>query len=69
MVSVVVAPPRGDPCGEVPGADFGELPRLPQSYHEHNRHGFEAYGVAMKYPARRINFPACSFRYIHTVEL
>eukprot|EP00966_Prymnesium_polylepis_P015106 349008-Prymnesium_polylepis.1 len=24
MVSVAVAPPRGDPCGKVPGADIGE---------------------------------------------
>ena len=43
-------------CGEVPGADFGELPRLPQSYHEHSRHGFEVLGCSVNFLPRDFNF-------------
>eukprot|EP00966_Prymnesium_polylepis_P058675 1358820-Prymnesium_polylepis.1 len=52
MVSVVVAPPRGDPCGEVPGADFGELPRLPQCLEKKTAAGLAQYFYAITIQSR-----------------
>jgi hypothetical protein len=43
MVSAAMATACGDPCGAVPGADFADLPKPPQIYHECKRHSFVIY--------------------------
>lgn len=57
MGSVAVATPRGDPCGEVPGADFDELPRPPQNYHGHNQYISVILMNPSNYLAGQIFFP------------
>ena len=50
-----MATPCGDPCGAVPGADFTDLPRPPQIYHECKRHGFVIYIHRVIFPPQGFN--------------
>ena len=58
----------GDPCSAVPGADFTDLPKPPQIYHECKRHSFVVYVYCVNFVSRGFNFLHQS-RVIHTIAL
>ena len=65
MVSVVVATPRGDPRGKVPGGARSELRSSPQSFGDVWRCWNVFGGVFRNYLSRQKNYSTCRTRVIH----